>query len=113
MRFPKIAVSDQKSIVMKNTWIIISAVALLIVGLILQFTIGNQLSAGAYALNYFAAGDFACGVFAVGTFSVGIFSAGIFSVGIFGIGIFNLALYASGLFLIGWKKNHCNQLSRD
>jgi hypothetical protein len=93
---------------MKRTWILVSATALLIVGLILHFTVGGMFSAGDFTLNYFAAGDFACGVFAAGKFAVGIFSAGIFSFGIFGIGIFNIAVYATGLFLWGWKKNYCN-----
>ncbi len=91
---------------MKKTWIIITAIALLIVGIILNFTLGNQFSAGDYVINYFAAGDFACGVFAAGKFSVGIFSVGIFSVGIFSLGIFNIALYATGFFILGWKKNY-------
>jgi hypothetical protein len=89
---------------MKKTWILITAAVLLLVGLILQFTIGNRFSAGDFAFNYFAAGDFACGVFAAGKFSLGIFSIGIFSIGVFSIGIFNIGLYAIGLFILGWKK---------
>jgi len=96
---------------MKKSWIVVSAAALLIIGLILNFTIGNQFSAGDFVFNYFAAGDFACGVFAAGKFSVGIFSAGIFSFGIFSTGIFNLALYGCGFFIYGWKKSYPNFLS--
>ena len=93
---------------MKNTWPLITAIALVMVGLILHFSVGNMFSAGDFALNYFAAGDFACGVFAAGKFAVGIFSAGIFSFGIFGIGIFNIGIYITGIFLLGWRKNYCN-----
>ena len=89
---------------MKKKWIIITAAILLVAGLILNFTIGNQFSAGDFAFNYFAAGDFACGVFAAGKFSLGIFSIGIFSAGIFSLGIFNIGLYACGFFILGWKK---------
>lgn len=89
-----------------KTWIYILAAALLIIGLILNFTVGNTLSAGDYVINYFAAGDFACGVFAAGKFSVGIFSVGIFSIGIFSMGIFNIAIYGMGLFIFGWKKGY-------
>jgi hypothetical protein len=96
---------------MKKTWILVSAVALLIVGLILQMTVGNQFSAGDFVFNYFAAGDYAVGVFAAGRFSVGIFSAGIFSFGIFSLGIFNIALYACGFFIFGWKKSYPEFLS--
>ena len=63
---------------MKKSWILILAAALLIVGLIVNFTVENAFSAGEFSMNYFAAGDFACGVFAAGKFSVGIFSSSIF-----------------------------------
>lgn len=96
---------------MKKTWILVSAAVLLMVGLILNFTIGNQFSAGDFVFNYFAAGDFACGVFAAGKFSIGIFSTGIFSIGIFSLGIFNVALYATGFFIYGWKKSYPDFLS--
>ena len=94
---------------MKRVWIFIVALALALVGIILHFTAGDMLSAGDFAVNYFAAGNFACGVFAAGNFSCGIFSIGIFSVGIFGVGLFNIALYAMGFFLAqgsagsGWR----------
>jgi hypothetical protein len=105
--YPKIAVSKMynlKQIIMKKTWILLTACALIVVGLILNFTIGNQFSAGDYSFNYFAAGDFACGVFAAGKFSIGIFSIGIFSIGIFSVSIFNIGLYTIGIFVLGWKK---------
>jgi hypothetical protein len=98
-------VSHLKLLVMKKrVWIILVAFVLLVIGIVLQFTNGNMLSAGDYSMNYFAAGDFACGVFAAGKFSVGIFSVGIFSLGIFSLGIFNIGLYAIGLFVLAWKK---------
>lgn len=91
---------------MKRTVTLIIALALLIVGMILHFTVGGMMSAGDFVFNYFAAGDFACGVFAAGRFSVGIFSIGIFSMGIFSTGIFNIGLYICGFFLLGWKKKY-------
>jgi hypothetical protein len=94
-----------KHCIMKKTWILLTAIVLVIVGLILNFTVGNQFSSGDFCLNYFAAGDFACGVFAAGKFSCGIFSIGIFSIGVFSLGIFNIGLYVIGFFLIGLKKN--------
>jgi len=104
---PKLRCQNNKSkkCIMKKTWILLTACALFVVGLILQFTIGNQFSAGEFTCNYFAAGDFACGVFAAGKFSLGIFSIGIFSIGIFSISIFNIGLYATGIFALGWKKS--------
>jgi len=102
----KCHINQLKHCIMKKTWILFTAIALLVVGLILNFTVCNQFSAGDFVFNYFAAGDFACGVFAAGRFSCGIFSIGIFSIGIFSIGIFNIGLYTIGLFLIGWKKNY-------
>jgi hypothetical protein len=107
VKIPKIAVSikfNLKHSIMKKTWILLTAIALIVVGLILQFTVGNQFSAGDFICNYFAAGDFACGVFAAGKFSMGIFSIGIFSIGIFSISIFNIGLYTIGIFALGWKK---------
>jgi hypothetical protein len=94
-----------KQSIMKKTWILLTACALIVVGLILQFTVGKQFSAGDFVCNYFAAGDFACGVFAAGKFSIGIFSIGIFSIGIFSISIFNIGLYTIGIFALGWKKS--------
>jgi hypothetical protein len=105
---PKIAVSfkfHSNHFIMKKTWILVTGCVLVLGGLILQFTVGNQFSAGDFCCNYFAAGDFACGVFAAGKFSLGIFSIGIFSIGIFSISIFNIGLYATGLFVLGWKKH--------
>lgn len=105
---PKIAVSkkyNRKQSIMKKLWILLTACTLIVVGLILHFTIGNQFSAGDFTCNYFAAGDFACGVFAAGQFSIGIFSIGIFSIGIFSISIFNIGLYTIGIFALGWKKS--------
>ena len=89
---------------MKKHWILLIAVALLIIGAAVVASHGNQLSIGNFNFNYFAAGDYAMGIFAAGTFSIGIFSAGIFSVGIFSIGIFNVGLYALGIFELAWKK---------
>jgi hypothetical protein len=89
---------------MKKSMIFILAAVLILVGLILQFTVGNMFSAGDFSMNYFAAGDYACGVFASGTFAIGIFSAGIFSCGIFSLGIFNIAVYATGFFAWAYKK---------
>lgn len=97
----------------KKIWIAIVAIALALLGGILELTNGNMMSAGDFALNYFAAGDFACGVFAAGNFSVGIFSVGIFSVGVFSLGIFNIGAYALGFFLIGWKKKYPKWNSED
>ena len=97
---------------MKKTWILLTAIVLIVVGLILNFTIGNQFSSGDFCLNYFAAGDFACGVFAAGKFSCGIFSIGIFSIGVFSLGIFNIGLYVIGFFLVGWKKNYGHWLEK-
>ena len=94
-----------KQTIMKKTWILLTACALIVLGLILHFTIGNQFTAGDYSFNYFAAGDFACGVFAAGKFSLGIFSIGIFSIGVFSISIFNIGLYTIGIFALGWKKS--------
>jgi len=89
----------------KKIWIIV-ALVLAVFGGILEFTVGNMMSAGDFTFNYFSAGDFACGVFAAGKFSVGIFSIGIFSIGIFSVGIFNIGLYALGFFLIAWEKKY-------
>jgi len=89
---------------MKKYWILLLAVVLIAVGIVLNFTNGDALSAGDFACNYFAAGNFACGIFAAGQFSIGIFSIGLFSIGIFSISIFNMGLYAIGIFIIGWKK---------
>lgn len=90
----------------KRIWMAIVAFVLVLVGVVLELTVGNMMSAGDFAFNYFAAGDFACGVFAAGKFSVGIFSIGIFSIGIFSLGIFNIGVYVLGFFLIGWKKKY-------
>ena len=97
---------------MKTKYWVSVAVVLVVLGLILELTVGHMMSAGDFAFNYFAAGDFACGVFAAGKFSVGVFSIGLFSIGIFSLGIFNIGLYAVGFFLIAWKKNYpqCNFL---
>ncbi len=89
---------------MKKYWIILTAAALILIGLLLNAIYGKLFSAGTFSCNYFAAGDFALGVFAAGKFSMGIFSIGIFSIGIFSIGIFNIGIYAIGFFLIAWKK---------
>lgn len=99
---------------MKKYWILSTALALLIVGLILNAKYGNMFGAGTYCRNYFAAGDYAMGIFASGEFSMGIFSAGIFSAGIFTLGIFsigvfsisifNIAFYSIGIFVIARKK---------
>lgn len=97
------SLSLKQTIMKKKIWI---AIVLVLLGGILELTIGNMMSAGDFALDYFAAGDFACGVFAAGKFSVGVFSIGIFSVGIFSLGIFNIGVYALGFFLIGWKKKY-------
>lgn len=91
---------------MKKYWILLTAATLILVGIIVNATIGNLLSVGNFSFNYFAAGDFAIGVFAAGKFSIGIFSAGIFSVGIFSMGIFNIGLYAIGIFMYAWKKRY-------
>ena len=103
----KIALSENNinKCIMKKSWILLTAGALFVLGLILHFTIGNQFNAGDFTCNYFAAGDFACGVFAAGKFSLGIFSIGIFSIGIFSISIFNIGLYTIGIFALGWKKS--------
>jgi hypothetical protein len=89
---------------MKKHWILLTAVVLVIAGLILNSIYGNLMSAGTYSFNYFASGDYAMGIFAAGNFSMGIFSIGIFSIGIFSIGIFNIGLYALGIFVYGWRK---------
>lgn len=91
---------------MKKYWVFITAVVLLLAGVILNLKFGHLFSSGSYCQNYFAAGDFAIGVFAAGKFAVGVFSAGIFSLGIFSIGIFNVGLYAIGIFIFAWKKKH-------
>ena len=91
---------------MKKYWIFTIAVALLIVGVVLNAIYGGLFSSGTHCFNYFAAGDYAIGVFAAGNFSIGIFSAGIFSIGIFSIGIFNVGLYALGIFVFAWKKKY-------
>ena len=89
---------------MKKHWILLTAVALLVIGAVVVALHGNQISIGNFNFNYFSSGQYAMGVFAAGEFSVGIFSAGIFSVGIFSIGIFNVALYSVGIFVLAWKK---------
>lgn len=89
---------------MKKQWILVVAIALLVVGISYVSMYGNQIVIGNIPVNFFSAGDYALGVFAAGTFSVGVFSAGIFSIGIFSIGIFNIGLYALGIFLLAWKK---------
>ncbi len=89
---------------MKKHWILLTAVTLVITGVVLNAIYDNLFSAGNYSFNYFASGQYAMGVFAAGTFSIGIFSIGIFSIGIFSIGIFNIGLYAIGIFLYAWKK---------
>ncbi len=91
---------------MKKYWILITAVILLVVGIIINMQSGNLMSVGNYSFNYFAVGDYAIGVFAAGNFSIGVFSIGIFSVGIFSLGIFNVGLYAVGIFLFAWKKRY-------
>ena len=91
---------------MKKHWILLIAIALLIVGAILCTVSGNVFTIAGHEFHYFAAGNYAMGVFAAGEFSIGIFSAGIFSVGIFSIGIFNVGLYALGFFLFAWKKKY-------
>ena len=78
---------------------------LVILGIILHASLGDMLSTGQFAGNYFAAGDFSMGVFAAGTFAVGIFSIGIFSIGIFSIGIFSVGLVGAGLFVWARWKN--------
>jgi hypothetical protein len=99
---------------MKKHWILLTAVALIIVGIILNAIFGHLFCTGAYCRNYFAFGDYAMGffaagkfsigIFSAGTFSIGIFSIGIFSIGIFSLGIFNIALYAIGFFVIARHK---------
>lgn len=89
---------------MKKHWILLTAAALLIIGVVLDVIFGHLFSSGTYSFNYFASGDYAMGVFAAGKFAVGIFSVGIFSIGIFSIGIFNLGIYAIGIFVYAWKK---------
>ncbi len=96
----------------KTSWILAIAMALLIIGIILQYTVGSMFSAGDYSLNFFAVGDFSCGVFAAGKFACGIFSIGIFSIGIFSLGIFNVGLYAIGIFMIAWQKRLPTTLQR-
>ena len=93
---PNIAVSkinNTKHCIMKKTWILITAGVLLVTGLTLNFTLGNQFSAGDFSFNYFAAGNFACGVFAAGNFSIAI-------------SIFNIGLYTIGIFCLGWKRTY-------
>ncbi len=89
---------------MKKYWILITAIVLVIIGLLVNIFYSSSLSTGDFALNYFSAGRFSVGVFSVGIFSIGIFSAGIFSIGIFSIGIFNIGLYAIGIFILAYKK---------
>lgn len=89
---------------MKKHWILLTAVALLLIGTVVVATHGNEISIGNFHFDYFSSGPYALGVFAAGNFSIGIFSAGIFSVGIFSIGIFNVGLYALGIFVLAWKK---------
>jgi len=89
---------------MKKHWILLTAVALVLIGAVVVATHGNELSIGNLHCRYFSSGEYAMGVFAAGNFSIGIFSAGIFSVGIFSIGIFNVGLYALGIFVLAWKK---------
>jgi uncharacterized membrane protein len=89
---------------MKKLWILLIAVALLIIGALVVTLHGNQICIGNFNFNYFSSGNYAAGVFAAGEFSIGIFSAGIFSFGIFSIGIFNIGLYAIGIFVLAWKK---------
>ena len=89
---------------MKKHWILVTAVALVVLGAVVVATHGNQLSIGNFNFKYFSAGQYAMGVFAAGDFSIGIFSAGIFSIGIFSVGIFNIGLYALGFFVLGWRK---------
>ena len=90
----------------KRIWIAITAGVLILIGLILEMTMGGMMSSGKYAMNYFASGDYACGVFAAGKFSVGFFSVGIFSCGIFSLGIFNIGIYATGFFLLAYRKKY-------
>ena len=89
---------------MKKHWILLTAVALLLIGTVVVATHGNEISIGNFHFDYFSSGPYAIGVFAAGNFSIGIFSVGIFSVGIFSIGIFNVGLYALGIFVLAWKK---------
>lgn len=99
---------------MKKVWfILVVVVTLLIIGLVLNYTHTNMLSAGDFAFNYFAAGDFALGVFAAGKFSAGIFSIGIFSIGVFSISIFNIAIYSVGIFSIAYKKRLPKLLNKE
>ena len=99
---------------MKKVWFILFAVTLIIIGFVLHFAhYSNILSAGEFALGYFAAGDFALGVFAAGKFSVGIFSIGIFSIGIFSVSIFNVAIYSVGIFVIAYKKRLPKLMTKD
>ena len=69
---------------MKKHWILLTAVALLLIGAVVVATHGNEISIGNFHFDYFSSGPYAIGVFAAGNFSIGIFSAGIFSVGFFG-----------------------------
>ena len=97
---------------MKKHWIFLIAVALIIIGLVLNAIYGGLFSSGTHSFNYFASGDYAVGVFAAGEFSIGIFSAGIFSVGIFSIGIFNVGLYVLGIFVLAWKRSYPDWLKK-
>jgi hypothetical protein len=89
---------------MKNLWILIVAVILLVIGVVTGLSGYNVGSTGDFALGYFAAGQFAAGVFAAGTFSAGIFSIGLFSVGIFSLSIFNIAIYGIGIYTLCFRK---------
>jgi hypothetical protein len=114
MQSCRIMFAASKILKMKKHWILLTAAALFIVGVILWATQGNLfgwniLSSGSYATGYFASGIFAAGVFSAGIFSFGIFSIGVFSIGIFSLGIFNIGWFALGFFLLG-KKGQCDQL---
>ena len=89
---------------MKKYWILITAIALLLLGVGIHLLYQNSASAGLFVSDYFAAGNFAAGIFAIGNFSIGIFSVGIFSIGIFSLGIFNIGLFTVGFFLLGWHR---------
>lgn len=89
---------------MKKYWILITAIVLVVAGLIINAFYFPTLSVGEFASNYISAGRFSAGVFSAGIFSIGIFSIGIFSIGIFSIGIFNIGLYAIGIFILAYKK---------
>ncbi|MCF6240597.1 MAG: hypothetical protein L3J74_04540 [Bacteroidales bacterium] len=89
---------------MKKFWILFTAVALLIMGILINFYY-PVFSAGDYCLNYFSAGRYSIGIFSAGIFSIGVFSIGIFSIGIFSIGIFNVGVFAIGFFMLALKKH--------